>query len=103
MTITLLIIFAAFIAQNVLTDTVGDLRNKVDMSIYLKTDTTDKDAATLTTELQKLSSVRSVTYVSAATARDQMIDANKDSNSVIDAIKEATNKTQQHYVLLLII
>lgn len=92
MIITLLIIFTAFVAQNILTDTVGDLRNKVDMSIYLKTDTTDADSVQLIAELKKLSSVRSVTYVSAATAREQIIEANKDNNSVLDAIKEATNK-----------
>ena len=92
MVITLLIIFAAFVAQNVLTDTVGELRNKVDMSIYLKTETTDKDAEVLTTELKKLSSVRSITYISAEQAREQIIEANKSDNNVLDAIKEATNK-----------
>jgi len=92
MTITLMIIFASFVAQNILTDTVGDLRNKVDMSIYLKTDTTDKDSEELIAELKKLSSVKSVTYVSAAAAREKIIESNKDDNNVLDAIKEATNK-----------
>jgi len=92
MTITLLIVFTTFVAQNILTDTVGELRNKVDMSIYLKTDTTDTDASQLTSELQKLSSVRSVTYVSAAQAREQIIETNKDDAGVLEAIKTATNK-----------
>jgi len=92
MTITLLIIFVSFVAQNVLTDTVGDLRNKVDMSIYLKTDTTDEVAASLTTELKKLPSVRSVKYVSAADARTQIAKENSDNADVLAAINEATNK-----------
>ncbi|MEI6228938.1 MAG: permease-like cell division protein FtsX [Candidatus Saccharibacteria bacterium] len=92
MTITLMIIFVSFAAQNILTDTVSELRNKVDMSIYLKTETTDKDATEVTAELKKLSSVKSVTYISAATAREKIIEANKDDNAVLDAIKEATNK-----------
>lgn len=92
MTITLLIIFTTFVAQNVLNDTVSELRNKVDMSIYLKTETTDKDASTITGELKKLSSVKSVSFVSAAKAREQIIEANKTDNNVLDAIKEATNK-----------
>ena len=92
MVITLLIIFNAFVAQNILTDTLGELRNKVDMSIYLKTETTDKDAEVLTAELNKLSSVRSVTYISAIQAREQIIESNKTDNAVLDAIKEATNK-----------
>lgn len=92
MTITLLIIFTAFIAQNILTDTVGDLRNKVDMSIYLKTETTDADSVELIAELQKLSSVRSVTYCSALCAREHNVETNKDDNGMLEAIKEATNK-----------
>ncbi|MEI7539198.1 MAG: permease-like cell division protein FtsX [Candidatus Saccharibacteria bacterium] len=93
MTITLLIIFTTFVAQNILTDTVGDLRNKVDMSIYLKTDTTDKVGNDLIVELKKLSSVRSVTYINAAKAREQVAQANSGDSSVIAAINEATNKT----------
>ncbi len=92
MTITLLIIFVTFVSQNVLNDTVAQLRSKVDMSIYLKTETTDDDANKVIAELKKLSSVRSVSYVSADAARAQIVDANKDDNSVLDAIKEATNK-----------
>jgi len=92
MTITLLIIFVAFISQNILTDTVGELRDKVDMSIYLKTETTDKQAESLIKELKKLSSVRSVTYISAAKAREQTVEVNKDNNDVLEAIKVATNK-----------
>jgi len=92
MTITLLIIFISFVAQNVLNDTINDLSNKVDMSIYLKTETTDQDSEELIAELNKLSSVRTVTYISAAKAREQIIEANKEDNSVLDAIKEATNK-----------
>jgi len=92
MTITLLIIFTAFAAQNILTDTVGALRDKVDMSIYLKTETTDQEGKDLIAEVKKLSSVKSATYISADTARQQIIDENIGNPDVIDAIKEATNK-----------
>lgn len=92
MTITLLIIFVAFISQNILTDTVGELRDKVDMSIYLKTETTDRQANAIIKELKKLSSVRSVTYVSAADARKKIVEQNKNNSDVLEAIKLATNK-----------
>jgi cell division transport system permease protein len=62
------------------------------MSIYLKTETTDQDSEELMLELNRLSSVRSVKYISAAQAREQIIEANKEDNNVLDAIKEATNK-----------
>jgi len=92
MSITLLIIFTAFITQNTLTDTINELRNKVDMSIYLKTDTTDKIGVDLSKELNNLDSVSSVTYVSAAQAREQIAKENSDNPDVLAAIVEATNK-----------
>lgn len=93
MTITLLIIFTTFIAQNVLNDTLGDLRNKVDMSIYLKTDTSDEIGAKLVKSVEKLSSVRSAKYISAARAREEFAETNKNNADVLEAMKEATNKT----------
>lgn len=92
MTITLLIIFSTFIMQNVVTDTIGELRNKVDMSIYLKTDTPDKIGTDLIAELKKLSSVRSVTFINAKEARAQTAKGNSNDPKVLEAINEATNK-----------
>jgi cell division transport system permease protein len=91
MTITLLIIFTAFAAQNILTDTISDLGKKVDMSIYLKTDTTDKVGADLKVELEKLSSVRNVTYVSSTAARADFAQKNGNSSDVLAALNVATN------------
>jgi len=79
-------------SQNVLTDTVNTLRDKVDMSIYLKTETTDKQAGQIIKELKKLSSVRSVTYISADEARNQIVESNKENNDVLEALKMADNK-----------
>lgn len=93
MTITLLIIFIAFSAHTILTDTVGELRNKVDMSIYLKTETTVKDSTNIIAELNKLSSVKKVTFISAADARAKIATDNSDNADVLAAINEATNKT----------
>lgn len=92
MTITLLIIFLAFVTQNILTDTVSELSNKVDMSIYLKTDTSDKVGSDLILQVKKLSSVRSAKYCSAACAREQVAKENGNDPDVLAAINEATNK-----------
>ena len=92
MTITLLIIFTAFVAQNILTDTIGDLRSKVKMSIYLQTDTTDQVGSDLSAEVKKLSSVRSVTYISAETARSQDATNHQNDSSFLEALTAATNK-----------
>ena len=91
MTLTLMIIFVTFVSHTILNDTLSDLRKKVDMSIYLKTETTDDVGNNLIAELKKLSSVQSVRYISADAARQQMIDETND-NDMLNAIKEATNK-----------
>lgn len=92
MTITLLIIFMSFVIQNVMSDTVNVLREKVDMSIYLKTDTTTAQADKIISELKKLASVRSVSYSSSDDARKQIVEENKSNADVLEAIKIANNK-----------
>lgn len=92
MTITLLIIFSAVAARSILAETVGQLRDKVDMSIYLKTETTGEQGDAIKQELLKLSTVRSVSYISAEEARELIVQANKNDIQYLEALKEATNK-----------
>jgi cell division transport system permease protein len=91
MTITLLIIFTAVASHLILGDTISQLRDKVDMSIYLKTDTTDAQANAVKAELLNLKSVRTVTYVNSADARKQIADIHKNDVAYLDALNEATN------------
>lgn len=92
MTITLLIVFMTMSARQVLVDTVDQIKEKVDMSIYLQSDTTEAQATAIKQDLLKLSSVKRVTYISAAQARENNANNNKDDIGVLNAIKEATNK-----------
>ncbi len=92
MTITLLIIFATLAARQVLVDTVDDIKQKVDMSIYVKTDTTDQQAAMIKSRLEKLSSVNKVSYVSPVDAQKIFAQDNKSNIETLDALNEATNK-----------
>lgn len=92
MTITLLIIFMTMAARNVLNDSVAEISKNVDMSIYLKTDTTDDQASAIMGDLRKLSNVREVSYVSSAAAREQQAEANKGDIDMLNAINQATNK-----------
>ncbi len=92
MTITLFVIFLSFVSHNVLVDTVDQLRDKVNMSIYLKTDTTQEDVSTVVAETKKLSSVSAVTVKSPEQAREDFIQQNKEDTGALDAVKEATNK-----------
>jgi cell division transport system permease protein len=92
MTITLLIIFITMVARNVLNDSVVEISKNVEMSIYLKTDTTEAQAAAIMSDLSKLSNVQRVSFISAAEAREQQAQANKGNVEILNAINQATNK-----------
>ncbi len=92
MTITLLIIFMTLSARQVLVDTIAQIKDKVDMSIYVKTDTTDEQAQDIQAELEKLSSVTSVNYINSQQGREKTAREYKSDNDVLNAINEATNK-----------
>lgn len=93
MTITLLVVFVTLSARNVLLDTVSEIRDKVDMSIYVKTDTSDEDVQKIQSGLKALkSSVRSVRYVSPEEARNNFAQTNKGDAGTLNALNEATNE-----------
>lgn len=92
MIVTLLIIFAVGAMRIIMVDTIGSLRDKVDMSIYLKNDTSDETASLIKSDLEKLASVRSVTYCNSACARDEVAKENADDPEMLEAITEATNE-----------
>lgn len=92
MTITLFVIFTSVVSRNVLIDTVSSLRDNVSMSIYLKTDTTEEDAAKIAADLREESSVMQVGVVSPSDARDLYVEDNKFDAQSLEVLKQATNK-----------
>lgn len=92
MTITLLIIFITLVSNSVLTDTISELRYKVDLSIYLKTETTNEQGAEVLKQVKELSSVVSASYISADEARQIAAEKNKSDPEYIAAIQESSNK-----------
>lgn len=66
MTITLLIIFSTIAARYTLLSTVDDFKSKVDISIYLKDNTSDDTVHQLETKLRQLKTVDTVRYISAS-------------------------------------
>lgn len=92
MTITLLIVLLTLAAQNVLNDTAADVARNIDRSIYLKTGTTKQQASGIVADLEKLSNVSSVTFVSSEEGRAKVAQENKTDIGVLNALNEATNK-----------
>lgn len=92
MTITLLVVFITLSSRSVLLDTVSGIRDKVDMSIYVENTISDDDVKKIQSGLEKLSSVRKVTYITPEEARDNFAQANKSNSGALDALNEATNE-----------
>lgn len=92
MSITLLIVLMTLSARNILLDTVQTISNNVDMSLYLKSDTSADTARELQGRLERLDNVNSVTYRSSDQARDDQIQQSKGNPEAIEALKQASNK-----------
>lgn len=92
MSITLLIVFVTLSARSVLIDSIAEIKNKVDMSIYVKNTTTSEDVKKIQEGLEKLPSVRRVAYKSSEEARAEFAQQNKSNGTALDALNEATNE-----------
>jgi len=92
MTITLLVVFVSFASRNVLVDTAGQVRDKIDMSVYLTTETKPEDVTKISNGIKALSSVNAVSVETPEQARVKFIEDNKTSLETLDAVTQATNK-----------
>lgn len=88
MTITLLIIFSTYVTRSVIIDTVGTLRARVDISVYLKDDVTEGDVALLRSVLYQDPNVSSVRFISIKEARDSYIKTLGDDPDQLQALAE---------------
>lgn len=92
MTVTLVSIFMTVAAQDILKHAVDTISNNVSMSIYLKPDVTQGQVTPIMKKLEKLSSVRSVSFLDSDQARQKAVEDNKSNTSYLRAIAESTNQ-----------
>jgi cell division transport system permease protein len=92
MTITLLSIFMTLAARDVLVNTVDNVQKTVDLSIYVKTDTPQEAVDEINSDLQALSSVETVKYISPQEAREEFAKTRKTDPRALAALNESTNK-----------
>ncbi len=86
MTITLLIVFATAVITHMLNSTVTSMREKIDISIYLKPTTSDDTLRNLKGIMQLADNVRSVTTSSGKDEYNKYIDQIKGDTAKIQAI-----------------
>lgn len=92
MTITLLVVFMTLAARNVLIDTVGVIRDSVDMSIYVANGTKDEDVQKIESGLRSLATVKEVNYITPEEARENFAKDNANDVGALEALNQATNR-----------
>lgn len=92
MTITLLIIFTTVVAGMILNDSISEMTRKIDLSLYVKTDTTEEDIEIIRDELSGLDNIASVNYISPEEGKQDLAQDNKSDETALNALTEATNK-----------
>lgn len=88
MTITLLIIFSAFIARGVLNDTVTEIRQKVDIPINLRSDVTKGEVAEVTRRVRALDNVVETRFTSLEESKAAYVKDNKPTAEQMQIIAE---------------
>lgn len=88
MTITLLIIMTTVFARFVFNDTIDQVRQKIDVSVYLRDEATASQIQTFVEKIKKVSVVSSVSYVSKEQARSSFESQNKTDTEQLQALAE---------------
>lgn len=91
MIITLTIVLFSVIANATFSYTVQSIRDKIDISVYLKDSVTDARRKDLITDLKKIDNVRAVNYIDKTTALKNYIALNKDNIDLQLAISQTDN------------
>lgn len=86
MTLTLFVILVTMMARNVLLDSVAEIRNKVDMSVYVQHDTPDSAVKEIEASLRSIPSVKRVSYVTPEQNRALYAENNKDDPKALAAL-----------------
>lgn len=77
MTVTLTILLATFTLHIIFNDTLAEVRQKLDISVYLADNISDPQRQELKTAIEQVKSVTSIDYVSKTQARQDYINQNK--------------------------
>ncbi len=89
MTLTLFVILMTLVSRNILIESVAEIKNKVDMSVYVQHETSASDVKKLQTALEQIDDVTRVTYVTPEQARASYAQANRNNPRALDALNLA--------------
>jgi cell division transport system permease protein len=91
MVVTLTIVLFSLITNATFTDTIAQITNKIDVSVFLKDDVSTSQTATLVSQIKALPNVKSLTYLSKTEVLNQYEQQNAGNQALDTAIGETSN------------
>jgi cell division transport system permease protein len=88
MTIVVLLATFLFFLNKTSNNLIIAIEDKVDVSVYIKSDVSEEDISILRDEISKMPSVRRVDYISRDDALQSFIEKHKNDDTLLEAIKE---------------
>jgi len=89
MIVTLTIVLFSLIANATFSNTISQITNKIDISVYLKDSVTPVQSSQLVTELKSLPNAQTVTYLS----KDQVLKLYQQQNATNQQLQSAIDQT----------
>ncbi|HSX29132.1 MAG TPA: permease-like cell division protein FtsX [Candidatus Saccharimonadales bacterium] len=91
MIITLTIVLFSIVTNATFANTIAQITDKIDVSVYLKESTSPAAGEGLARDLRKLPNVKSVTYLDKEEALDRYREQNANNPALLSAINETDN------------
>lgn len=88
MAITMIILFVTVVASVILTNTAEMMRDKIDITIYLKPNTSDEILAQLESTISKDENIKSVVVSNSESEYEKFIEENKNSEEITNIMDE---------------
>ena len=91
MVVTLTIVLFSIITNATFTNTIAQITNKIDISVYLNDSVTTDQKDKLITQIKGLENVKSLTYLSKSDALKRYMSQNSGNGDLLAAINETSN------------
>ncbi|CAN5352309.1 permease-like cell division protein FtsX [soil metagenome] len=91
MVVTLTIILFSLVTNATFTNTIAQITNQVNISVFLQNNVSDSSAAAFAKAIEKQPNVKKVEYLDKAQALQSFIEQNKGKEGILEAAAVATN------------
>ena len=95
MVVTLSIVLFSFIENATFSHTIQEIRDRIDVSVYLKDDVTEQQREELKNKLFEIENVKSIEYVSKEQALEDFISQNSDDVDLQLSVSQTDNPLPQ--------